>query len=59
MFIKFNITKDYIVDKPIDDTFSKLNEIISANFYNSQYSTFGNFVSADPPEFYLWQNGQQ
>lgn len=51
--MKFNIAKDYIVDRPFEETFSKFDKIISTSFYNSQYSTFGNFVSADPPEFLL------
>lgn len=51
MFMKLNITKEYIVDKSFDETFSKLDTIISTSFYDSQYSTFGNSVSADPPEF--------
>ena len=49
--MKLNITKTYIVDKPFEEILSKLNTIISTNFNNSKYSTFGNSISADPPEF--------
>ena len=46
-----NITKEYIFDKSYEDLFSQPDTIISTPFNNSKFSTFGNFVSVDPPEF--------
>lgn len=51
MRIKVNITREYLVETPFDETFSQLEHIVSTKFNNSQYCTFGNFVSSDPPEF--------
>jgi hypothetical protein len=51
MRIKVNITREYLVETPFDQTFSHLDQIVSTSFNNSQYSMFGNFVSSDPPEF--------
>ena len=51
MFMLLNITKSYIIDKPFETCFSQLDSIIPASFNNANYITFGNFVSADPPEF--------
>ena len=48
---KLNITKDYKFDKSYNDLFSDLDTIISTPFNNSKFSTFGNFISAEPPEF--------
>jgi hypothetical protein len=49
--MKVNITKEYIIDKSFEETFSKLDAIVSTKFNSAQYSTFGNIVSVDPPEF--------
>src|SRR5687768_4165885 len=51
MRAKVNISREYFVDLPFDETFSNLHKNVSSNFYNSKYCTFGNFVSPDPPEF--------
>lgn len=48
-----NFSKDYIVDKTIEETFSQFDEIISAPFNNSKFLMFGNFSSSDPPQFIL------
>jgi len=46
-----NISKDYLIDKPLEESFERFNAIISTPFNNSKFSTFGNLVSANPPEF--------
>ena len=46
-----NITKGYTIDRTFEELFQQLDTIISTPFDNSQFSTFGNFISADPPEF--------
>ncbi|MBK8088950.1 MAG: hypothetical protein IPK31_13985 [Chitinophagaceae bacterium] len=48
-----NFSKDYIVDKTIEETFSHFDEVISAPFNNSKFLMFGNFSSSDPPQFIL------
>lgn len=48
---KLNIVKDYIVDKNIESTFEMLDSIVSTKYNNYRYSTYGNFISADPPIF--------
>ena len=50
---KLNITKEYILDQPIEKSFSQLDEIVSSRFNNSKYSLFGDFVNVEPPEFIL------
>ena len=48
-----NIIKDYSVDKSFEETFNQFDTIISSSFNNSNFSTFGNFISTNPPEFIL------
>jgi hypothetical protein len=48
-----NIAKVYSVDKPFEETFNQLDTIVSTPFNNTKFSTFGNFVSTEPPEFIL------
>jgi uncharacterized ion transporter superfamily protein YfcC len=48
---RLNITKDYTLTKTYEESFLNLDKIISTPFNDSKYSTFGNFVSVDPPEF--------
>lgn len=50
---RLNISKDYIIDKTYEESFSQLDTIISTPFNNSKFTTFGNFVSTEPPEFIL------
>jgi hypothetical protein len=53
MIKALNIRKEYKIDKPVEEIFSRLNAIISDPFNNSRYTLFGNFISVDPPEFLL------
>lgn len=57
MLYSLNITKSYAVDKPLDEVFTHLDKIISEPFSNSTYTMFGNFASADPPEFLFMSKG--
>jgi hypothetical protein len=50
---KLNISKEFLIDKPFEDTVSTLDSIASSKYENSMYSTFGNVISADPPEYSL------
>ena len=50
---KLNITKEFLIEKTFEDTVSILNTIVSSKYDNSRYSTFGNVISADPPEYSL------
>jgi len=50
---KLNITNELLIDKPFEDTVSMLNTIVTTNYENSVYSTFGNVISTNPPEFSL------
>ena len=50
---KINFTKEYLIEKSFEDTVAILNSIVSSKYENSMYSTFGNLVSVNPPEFIL------
>ena len=49
--MKINITKEYIIDKPYEQVFTILNNIISTPYNEPKYITFGNLVSNKPLEF--------
>jgi len=44
-------TKEYTVKTSYEDLYSSLDTIVSTNFNNSKYSTFGEAISLDPPVF--------
>jgi hypothetical protein len=52
-----NIVKNYSLDKSFEETFNQFDTIISSSFNNSNFSTFGNFISTNPPEFILMNKG--
>jgi len=49
--MKINITKVYVIDKPYEQLFTHLDNIVSTPYNDPKYITFGNLVSNDPLEF--------
>ena len=53
MKYRLNIVKTYLLDKSFEESFSKLQDIVGASFYDSKYSLFGNYFLTEPPDFIL------